>query len=79
MSDQCAIAKDIHWRPDGEVDDGAKGELEIELPDSHLCREFPDNLLEYVLKRHQPLELAILVDDQPEALPVGLELLQLRK
>ena len=44
-----------------------------------LRREFADDLLEDVLERYQAEQLAVLVDDEPEPLAVGLELLQLRK
>ncbi len=42
MGHQFAITKKVQGRLDGEVD-GAERELDIELPDPHLCRELPDN------------------------------------
>ena len=41
--------------------------------------ELADDLLDDVLERDQPLELAVLVDDEREALPVLLEVLELRE
>src|SRR5437763_4390021 len=44
-----------------------------------LRREFADDLLDDVLDRDQALQLAVLVDNESETLPIGLELLQLRE
>jgi hypothetical protein len=42
MGHQFAVTKQVHGRLNGEVD-RAERELDIELPDPHLCRELPDN------------------------------------
>lgn len=42
MGHQFAVTKEVYGRLDGEID-GAESELEVELPDPHLCRELPDN------------------------------------
>jgi hypothetical protein len=42
MANQLAVTKQINWRLDGEVD-GAKGELEVGLPDPQLSRKLSDN------------------------------------
>src|SRR3954463_14409572 len=61
------------------VDDDAPVRLGLEHlpPTRRLGRELAHDLLEDVLQRHQALELAVLVDDQAEALAVALELLEL--
>ena len=59
-------------------DDGAVGRPPVGVrPVRRLGREIADDLLDDVLDRDQPDELAVLVDDEPEPLAVVLELLQL--
>ena len=57
-------------------DDAAVGLAPVRLGAAgRLGGELADDLLDDVLDRDQPLELAVLVDDQPQPLAVGLELL----
>ena len=63
------------------IDDEHPGALDVHVlvrDGRRIGGELPDDLLEDVLQRHQPLDVAVLVDHEGEAAAVALEVRQLQ-